>query len=45
MKEYVHSKKMQIWNGFPELYKNLLIISFRQEIRLALWRINLRIIS
>lgn len=45
MKEYVHSKKMQIWNGFPELYKNLLIIFFRQEIRLALWRINLRIIS
>lgn len=48
MKEYIHSKKMQIWNGFPELYKNLLIsfiISFRQEIRLALWRITLRIIS
>lgn len=36
---------MQNWNEFPEIYKNLLIISFRQEIRLAHWRTNLRIVS
>lgn len=45
MKEYVHAKKMQLWNGFPKIDKDLLIISFREKIRLAHRRINLRIIS
>lgn len=31
MEESVHSKKMQIWNGFPKIDKNLLIISFWEQ--------------
>lgn len=44
MKEYIHSKKLQIWNGFPKIDKNLLIISFRGKIRLAHRRINLGLV-
>lgn len=45
MKEHAHSKKLQIWNGFPKTDKNLLIISFSEKIRLAHRRINLRLVS
>lgn len=43
MKGYVQSEKMQTWDGFPKIDEDVLIIYFREEIRLAHRRINLRI--
>jgi len=42
---YTPKKKMQIWNRFLKIDKNLLIISFGEKISLAHRGINVRIIS